>query len=90
MTGPYDQMTEDQAIDMLVRFDRKFGWVSAIVNRECAEQVAGPLTEEQWLRLSTSREWTRTLADAMTEGLLDVVGWAVHSVLHDLDDEAGS
>ena len=82
ITEPYDQMTEDQAIDMAIELERRFGWSATIITRRDVEdRISRKMTEDQWQRLSSSREWQRHVADAMWEGVGDAVFQAVEDVL---------
>lgn len=79
-----DTLTEDQAIDLLIALDQRFGWVSTVVNRESAEYAVGSLTDDQWERLRGSREWQALLSDAMNEGLVEVIYDLTHRALPEL------
>jgi hypothetical protein len=78
-------LTEDQAIDILIQLDQSFGWVSTVVNRETAEYAVGELTDDQWNRLRSSREWNNHLSDAINEGLIEVISEVVNRALPELE-----
>jgi len=82
ITEPYDQMTEDQAIDMVIELERRFGWSATIITRRDVEdRVSRKMTDDQWQTLTSSRQWQRHVADAMWEGVGDAVFQAVEDVL---------
>jgi hypothetical protein len=84
-----DDMTEDQALDVLQAFERRFGWVGIMLVRADADSIvttydfdAPALTDEQWERLSTSSEWLDAYG-VLSEYAFDLALDAVRSFMLD-------
>lgn len=84
-----DDMTEEQALDVLHSFERRFGWVGIMLTRADADSIvttydfdSPALTDEQWKRLSTSSEWLDAYG-ALSEYAFDLALDAVRSFMLD-------
>lgn len=83
-----DSITEEKAIDLVLYFERKFNWsIPSLWTRgdvnSIAEQIDGsPLTDSQWERLASSREWDKGLSSS-TEDQLLVVYDLVYGIILD-------
>jgi hypothetical protein len=81
-------MTEDQAIDVVIGFEQRFGWSATVVTKRDVEDTVGhKLTDDQWATLTVSRAWRRHVADAMWEGVTDAVADAVFEALGDVEGD---
>lgn len=80
-------MSEDQAIDVVIGLEQRFGWSATIVTKRDVEDTVGrKLSDDQWGKLTVSRSWRRHVADAMWEGVQDAVHQAFEDVLGDEDE----
>lgn len=82
-----DDLTEDEALDLSITLDQKFGWAGTVVTRGDVEAILDtPLTDDQWLRLRNSRDWQVAVAEAMAEAGVAVVHDITRDVLPELND----
>lgn len=82
-----ETMTEDQAIDMVIELERRFGWSATIITRRDVEYTVNrPLADDEWAKLTGSRQWSRHVADALLAPSIQAVRQAVEDVLPEDDD----
>jgi len=88
MSEPAYLTDESEALDTIVQIEQKFGWVSVLVDRETVEYSLNiELTDDQWDRLRTSRQWTRHLPEAMSQGLPDLISDLAGEALPELGED---